>query len=90
MKTYKDSANDSLETLEITLSKQTVDDLKRIASFHEITVGELIHEYIANSIDNDSRKAKRVEFERNICKLPHKKCDVSIAQEIRNDTSLMY
>jgi hypothetical protein len=89
MKTPKDLAHDSQETIEITLSKHTVEDLKRIALFYEITLGELVQEYLVNSIDNDSQKARRVEFERNLCKKPNKKCDTNIAKEIRNDSSLM-
>jgi len=91
MKTHCDSNRDDQVTIEIKLSRQTVNDLKLAAAFYESTVDEMIHKYIAESIASDSRKAKRVEFEKNLCSnMPHKECHEDIAEEIKKDSSLLY
>lgn len=91
MKTYNESDNINDETIQIALPKQTVEDLKLIALFYECSVDELVANYIAKSIADDSKKARRVEFEKQRCSNnPSKKCRANIAEEIWNNSNLMY
>jgi len=91
MKAHSNSNHDDQVAIEIKLSQQAVNDLKRVAAFYESTVDEMIHQYIDEGIANDSRKGKRVEFEQNLCNnIPHKECKEDIAEEIKRDSSLLY
>lgn len=79
------------KTMKISLPEETLEDLRRIALFNELTVDELLASYISKSIAEDSRIARRVEFEQHRCSNnPHRKCRANIAEEIWNNSNLMY
>lgn len=46
----------------LTLPEETVEDLKRIATFNNMELEKLLYSYIADGLAADRRIAKRVEF----------------------------
>lgn len=78
-------------TIQISLPETIVEDLKRIALFNKSTVDDLVATYIAKNISEDSRKARRVEFEQQLCSTKEaKNCKTNMAEEILTDSNLMY
>ena len=50
------------ETVTLTLPREIVDDLNKIASFNENSLEDLVYSYIVDGIASDSRAVNRMRF----------------------------
>jgi hypothetical protein len=50
------------ETVTLTLPREIVDDLNKIASFNETSLEDLVYSYIVDGIASDSRAVNRMRF----------------------------
>ena len=50
------------EQVTLTLPRETVDDLNKIASFNETNLEDLVYSYIVDGIASDSRAVNRMKF----------------------------
>ena len=50
------------ETVTLTLPREIVDDLNKIASFNENSFEDLVYSYIVDGIASDSRAVNRMKF----------------------------
>ena len=75
----------------LTLPREVLKDLRKIATFNNCGLDELVYSYIVDGIASDSRIVKRMEFEDNANdSLGHKPIDSKTAREIINDFNLVY
>ena len=75
----------------LTLPREVLKDLRKIATFNNSGLDELIYSYIVDGIASDSRIVKRMEFEDNANdSLGNKPIHSKTAREIINDFNLIY
>lgn len=75
----------------LTLPTEVLKDLRRIASFNNSGLEDLIYSYIVDGIAGDSRTVRRMEFSDNANKLlGGKSFHSKNAREIINDFNLIY
>jgi hypothetical protein len=75
----------------LTLPKEVLKDLRKIAVFNNSSLNDLIYSYIVDGIASDSRIIKRMKFEDNASKsLGGKSIHSKTAKEIINDFNLVY
>ncbi len=61
------------EKLALTLPREIVDDLNKIATFNDTLLEDLVFSYIVDGIASDSRAVKRMRFTDNANKVLGKK-----------------
>ncbi len=75
----------------LTLPKEMLEDLRKIADFNNTDLNGLVYTYIVDGIANDSRIVKRMEFEDHAhVSLGGKSIHSKTAKEIINDFNLVY
>jgi hypothetical protein len=75
----------------LTLPKEVLKDLRKIAVFNNSSLNDLIYSYIVDGIASDSRIIKRMKFEDNASEsLGGKSIHSKTAKEIINDFNLVY
>jgi hypothetical protein len=75
----------------LTLPKEVLKDLRKIAVFNNSGLNDLVYSYIVDGIASDSRIVKRMEFEDNAnVSLGGKSIHSKTAKEIINDFNLVY
>lgn len=75
----------------LTLPKEVLEDLRKIAAFNNTDLHDLVYSYIVDGIANDSRIVKRMEFEDNANEsLGGKSIHSKTAKEIISDFNLVY
>ena len=91
MKMTLSKENEIQAEILLTLPKEMLEDLRKIATFNNTGLNDLVYSYIVDGIASDSRIVKRMEFEDNAHEsLGGKSIHSKTAKEIINDFNLVY